>query len=200
MQEENQVLIFKSSKVTNEFKVILDVNSDTIWATEKQIGELFGKARRTIGEHISNIYTEKELDKISTWRKSRQVEIEGKRKVNRETSFYNLDVIISVGYRVKSPIATEFRKWATKKLKDYLIEGYTLNEELLIKQNRKVKQLEEQVDHLNDKLVRSQENLTDRFLSIIATYSKSFELLNKFDSNNLSLSNLNKEIIYVINF
>ena len=110
----NELVIFKSSQTGAEFEVILDGEHDTIWVTEQQITELFGKARRTIGEHIRNIYKEGELDQGSTWRKFRQVQIEGEREVSRTISAYNLDVVISVGYRVKLPIGVEFRKWATQ--------------------------------------------------------------------------------------
>lgn len=119
---------------------MLAENEDTVWATERQIMELFGKARRTIGEHIKNIYEEKEPDRKVTWRESRQVPKEGNRNVERTISYYNLDVIISVGYRVKLQQGIEFRKWATKKLKEHLIKGYTLNEKRL-KQLRQTIQL-----------------------------------------------------------
>ncbi|MFV7235313.1 RhuM family protein [Flavobacterium sp. ZB4R12] len=89
---------------------VLDSEHDTVWATEQQIMTLFGKARRTIGEHINTIYSEGELDKGSTWRKFRQVQLEGGRTVERKTATYNLDMIISVGYRVKSPVGIGFRK------------------------------------------------------------------------------------------
>jgi hypothetical protein len=109
----------------------LDSEHDTVWATDQQIMDLFGKARRTIGEHIKNIYEEGELDKVSTWREFRQVQTEGTRQVERKLSAYNLDVIISVGYRVKSKVGIEFRKWATSKLKEYLLQGYSIYQKRL---------------------------------------------------------------------
>lgn len=117
--KNSEVVVFKPKSGQTEFQVVLDSEHDTVWATEQQIMDLFGKARRTIGEHIKNIYEEGELDKESTWREFRQVQIEGKREVSRKVSIYNLDVIISVGYRVKSQVGTEFRKWANQKLKDF---------------------------------------------------------------------------------
>ena len=197
MKNKNQIITFKSATNTDEFAVILDVTSDTIWATEKQISELFSRDRSVIGKHIRNLFKNGELQKDSVCANFAHTASDGKRY---NVINYNLDVIISVGYRVKSPVATEFRKWATNKLKEYLIKGYSINEELLIKQNGKIKLLEGQINSLNEKLVKSQESLTDGFLSIITTYSKSFELLNKFDTNDLSTANLNDEIIYVINF
>lgn len=196
----NETVIFKPSQGDGEFQVILDNERDTIWVTEQQMIDLFGKARRTIGEHIKNIYNEGELDKISTWREFRQVQNEGNREVSRDIQCYNLDVLISVGYRVKSKIGIEFRKWATKKLKDYLIKGYSINYELLEKQKDKIFELEKSIDILNDKIFENQTYLTDGFLSLITQYSKSFELLNQYDTDELSMNGLNRDIIYTINY
>lgn len=196
----SEIVVFKPSKGSDEFEIILDGEHDTVWVTEQQLVELFGKARRTIGEHIRNIYKEGELEKESTWRKFRQVQKEGEREVKRAVSAYNLDVVISVGYRVKSPVGIEFRKWATTRLKDYLVKGYAINSELLSKQGQKIIQLENQLDILRERTFESQRVLTEGFLDIISKYSKSFELLNRYDSEDLRLDNLSKEIIYVINY
>ena len=196
----SELVTFTPSNGQLEFQVVLDSELDTVWATEKQITALFGKARRTIGEHINTIYTEGELDKESTWREFRQVQLEGKRKVGRTIAIYNLDMIISIGYKVKSPMGIEFRKWATKQLKDYLIKGYALNSKLLENQKDKITELEKELDFLNEKSFETQKSLTDGFLSIITHYSKSFELLNKYDTEDLSIDNLNDNIIYVINY
>ncbi|GHB40695.1 virulence protein RhuM/Fic/DOC family protein [Mongoliitalea lutea] len=196
----SEIVVFKPSQGSNEFEIILDGEHDTVWVTEQQLVELFGKARRTIGEHIRNIYKEGELEKESTWRNFRQVQKEGERKVKRAVSTYNLDVVISVGYRVKSPVGIEFRKWATQRLKDYLVKGYAINSELLSKQGQKIIQLENQLDILRERTFESQRVLTEGFLDIISKYSKSFELLNRYDSEDLQLDNLSKEIIYVINY
>ena len=196
----SEIVVFKPSQGNNEFEIILDGEHDTVWVTEQQLVELFGKARRTIGEHIRNIYKEGELEKESTWRNFRQVQKEGERKVKRAVSAFNLDVVISVGYRVKSPVGIEFRKWATQRLKDYLVQGYAINGELLSKQGQKIIQLENQLDTLRERTFESQRVLTEGFLDIISKYSKSFELLNRYDSEDLQLDNLSKEIIYVINY
>ncbi len=192
--------VFQSSDNEIEFQVILDDNEDTVWATQHQIIELFGKSRRTIGEHIKNIYSEGELDESSTRRNLRQVQKEGNRNVSRTVSLFNLDVIISVGYRVKSQRGIEFRKWATKRLKEYLIEGYSINKKLLSNQNLKIRSLERTIDTLHEKNIVKQTLITDGFLNIISKYSKSFILLNQFDSDTLNIDNLQNEIIYVINY
>ncbi len=108
--KKNELIIFKPTNGKSEFQVVLDADNDTVWVTEEQIMELFNKARRTIGEHIKNIYKEGELDQISTWREIRQIQLEGNRKVSRKISTYNLDIIISVGYRVKSQVGIEFTR------------------------------------------------------------------------------------------
>jgi death-on-curing family protein len=196
----SEIIVFRPKDGQTEFQVVLDTENDTVWATEQQIMELFGKARRTIGEHIKNIYKEGELDKESTWREFRQIQKEGERKVSRKVSLYNLDIIISIGYRVKSQLGIEFRKWATQRLKEYLVRGYTVNKELLKKEQIKIENLQKEINLLNTVLFETQKNLTDGFLSIILNYSKSFELLEKYDKDNLSSENLNKNVIYTINY
>ena len=198
--KNSEVVIFKPKGGQTEFQVVLDGEHDTVWATEQQIMELFGKARRTIGEHIKNIYEEGELDKESTWREFRQVQKEGEREVSRKVSIYNLDIIISVGYRVKSQVGTEFRKWATQRLKEYLLKGYSINQKLLQTEQQKVETLQKEINHLNEELFQTQKTLTDGLLSIISHYSKSFELLDKYDKDELSSENLTKDLIYVINY
>jgi hypothetical protein len=100
--KNDELVVFNPESGNTEFQVVLNSERDTVWATEEQIIDLFGKSRRTIGEHIKNIYAEGELDKESTWWESRQVQKEGEREVSRKITIYSLDVIISVGYRVKS--------------------------------------------------------------------------------------------------
>lgn len=196
----HELIVFKPRNGQTEFQVILDGDNDTVWVTEQQIMELFNKARRTIGEHIRNIYQEGELDKKTTWREFRQVQKEGDREVTRSISVYNLDVIISVGYRVKSQVGIEFRKWATGKLKEYLIQGYAVNKVLLQEKSEKIKSLELQIDYLNETAFQQQKIITEGFLSIISHYSKSFELLNKYDKGELSTEGLNQNVIYTINY
>lgn len=196
----NELVIFKPSSGDAEFQVILDGKEETIWVTQQQMMDLFGKARRTIGAHIKNIYLEEELERIATWRNIRQVQVEGQREVTRKVDYYNLDVVISVGYRVKSKAGIEFRRWATKRLRAYLLQGYCLNQQLLEQQQHKIEALKETVEQLSTKLVETQQQLTDGLLSIITHYSKSFELLNQYDSDALSVDHLNADIIHVIHY
>ena len=129
MKEQNQIEIYQANDGTTQIKVQFE--QDTVWLTQRQMAELFGKDVRTISEHIQNIYSTEELLASSTLRKFRIVRQEGKRQVNRNIDHYNLDVIISVGYRVNSKQGTQFRIWANRVLKEYLIKGYAINEKRL---------------------------------------------------------------------
>ena len=112
-------------------KINVKIENETVWLSQQQMAELFSTSRTNIIEHINNIYEEEELDKNSTCQNFRQVRKEGNRNVTREIPFYNLDMIISLGYRVKSKVATNFRKWATERLKEYMIKGFTMDDERL---------------------------------------------------------------------
>lgn len=107
------------------------MQDETVWLSQQQMADLFQTSRTNVVEHIQHIYAENELDEISTCRKFRQVRTEGNRKVSREFPYYNLDMIISLGYRVKSKTATNFRRWATERLKEYMIKGFTMDDERL---------------------------------------------------------------------
>ena len=126
---QGDVIIYQ----TDDGKTKIDVRfvDETVWLSQQQMVELFKTSRTNIVEHIAHIYEEGELDEISTCRKFRQVRQEGNRTVSRELPFYNLDMIISLGYRVKSIIATHFRRWATERLKEYLIKGFTMDDDRL---------------------------------------------------------------------
>lgn len=112
-------------------KIDVKVQNETVWLSQQQMAELFSTSRTNVIEHINNIYLEEELDKNSTCQNFRQVRKEGNRNVSREIPFYNLDMIISLGYRIKSKVATNFRKWATERLKEYMIKGFTMDDERL---------------------------------------------------------------------
>ena len=128
-QGQGEIVIYQAEDGLT--KVECRFVDETVWLTQQQMAELFHTSRSNIVEHIGHIYEEGELDETSTCRKFRQVRMEGNRKVTRELPFYNLDMIISLGYRVKSLIATQFRRWATERLKEYMIKGFTLDDERL---------------------------------------------------------------------
>lgn len=196
----NEIVIFRPIADETQYEVTIDTNAETIWATELQIAQIFERDNTVIFKHIKNIYKSKELNENSTIAKNAIVRIEGGREVKREIIQYNLDIIIAVGYRVKSKRATEFRKWATQKLKEYLVKGYVVNEDLLKQKMGQVVELQTQINLLQEIAFENQKNLTDGFLSIITQYSKSFELLNKYDTETLGIEGLNDDIIYVVNY
>lgn len=128
-QRQGEIVIYQAEDGLT--KVECRFVDETVWLTQQQMAELFHTSRSNIVEHIGHIYEEGELDEVSTCRKFRQVRMEGSRQVSRELPFYNLDMIISLGYRVKSLIATQFRRWATERLKEYMIKGFTMDDERL---------------------------------------------------------------------
>lgn len=123
----SNLLIYENSE--GDIKLDVFLEAETVWLNQSQMSLLFNKARRTIGEHIQNVYEEGELEEASTRRKFRQVQSEGDREVARDIEYYNLDVIISVGYRVKSKQGTQFRIWATQRLREYIVKGFVLNDD-----------------------------------------------------------------------
>lgn len=128
-KKQSDFILFK----TEDGQISVDVRfeDETVWLTQEQIATLFGKSRSTITEHIGNVFDESELEKSRSCRKFRQVRQEGSREVERELEYYNLDVIISVGYRVKSQRGTQFRIWATKRLNEFIRKGFTMDDERL---------------------------------------------------------------------
>ena len=139
---KNEIVLYHPSELTEHIEVRFE--DDTVWLTQVQMAELFNQTRQNIGQHINNCYRENELDKSSTIKKSFIVRKEGDRNVRRNVVFYNLDVIISVGYRVKSQQGTHFRIWATDKLKDYLLNGYVVD--------KRFEQLESRVTETENKI------------------------------------------------
>lgn len=127
--DKGQIIIYQSEDGQTNIDVLLE--DETVWLTQRQLVELYQSSKANISEHIRNIYDEGELDQESTVRKFRTVQNEGGRTVSREMTYYNLDMIISLGYRVKSRVATQFRRWATAILKEYMVKGFALDDERL---------------------------------------------------------------------
>ncbi|ORC35709.1 cell filamentation protein Fic [Marispirochaeta aestuarii] len=129
MSDDNRFVIYRDDK--QGVRVEARIEEESIWLTQRQIVELFQTAKSTVSEHIRNIFTEDELLPEATVRKIRTVQKEGSREVSRELDYYNLDMIISLGYRINSKIATHFRQWATQRLKEYIVKGFTMDDERL---------------------------------------------------------------------
>ncbi|MGM0982978.1 MAG: RhuM family protein [Pseudomonadota bacterium] len=175
---EQQVRIFTSSDGQARLEVALD--RETVWLSQAQMAELFGKDVRTVSEHIGNVYAEGELDREATIRKFRIVRQEGKRQVRRDIDHYNLDVVISVGYRVKSQRGVQFRQWATQVLKDHLVQGYTLNQRRLTERGIEFEQAVTLLSRTltNQGLVSTEGEAVAR---VISDYARSWSLLQGYD-------------------
>jgi hypothetical protein len=170
----NEILLY--STPNGKVKVEIYLQNETIWLTQQKIAELFGVDRTVVTKHLANIYTEGELSKEATCAKIAQVQLEGSREVNRSIEYYNLDAIISVGYRVNSSQATAFRIWATERLKEYIIKGFTMDDERLKNPNNIFGKdyFEEQLARIRD--IRSSERrfyqkITDIYAQCSADYS-----------------------------
>ena len=200
MDKKGEILLYKTEDGKSQFDVRLE--DETIWLNQYQLADLLKTDRTSIQKHIANIYKSKELREKSTCAKFAQVQKEGKRIVTREIQYYNLDMIISVGYRANSKRGTQFRIWATQTLKDHLIRGYTINEKRLQEQQEKWRELQETVEFL--KTTVSKKELTNKethgLLEIISQYTRSFVLLNKFDNENLEITSSDKKLTYEIKY
>lgn len=195
--KKGEIIIYKSK---NGPSLEVRLKEDSVWLTQNQIAYLFDVQKAAISKHIRNIFQSGELDEKSTVSKMETVQIEGNRKITRELTYYNLDMIISVGYRVNSQKATQFRIWATKTLKDYLIKGYSINEKRLLSVRNNFNELTETIEFLKNKvkheLLAGQEQA---ILSLLSDYSKSLSLLEQYDKDKISIRKKEKEK-YKINY
>lgn len=165
MNDHGEILIYQAED--GDTSVEVKIEDETVWLTQSQLTTLYKTSKSNVSEHIKHIYEEEELDKESTCRNFRQVRLEGNRQVERELPYYNLDMIISLGYRVKSSIATAFRRWATERLKEYMIKGFALDDERL-KGNGGGNYWKELLDRIRD--IRSSEKVLYRqVLDLYAT-------------------------------
>ena len=171
------------------------LENDTIWLTQKAMAELFGVKTPAINKHLANIYNEGELEKEATISILETVQKEGTRTVSRKQTFYNLDAIISVGYRVNSSRATQFRIWATTVLKDYITKGYALNEKRLKEQQTQISTLKNSIALMERSLIEQIENLdTARDISkILNNFALGLNLLDDYDHKQLDKKGLNKQ-------
>lgn len=190
MNTNNTVEIYQTPD--GQLQIEVQFENDTVWLSQSQITQLFQRDRTVITKHINNIFSEGELVRDSVCAKFAHTADDGK---VYQVDFYNLDVIISVGYRVKSPQGTQFRQWATQKLKDLLLKGYSIN-------TKRLEQLQQVVEVIQRS--GSAENLqlseAKGLLEILGHYTQSFIVLNQYDSHTLQLGALNENISYEIQF
>ena len=196
--QKGEIIIYTSEDGT----VSLDtkLQDETIWLTQKQMAELFGVQTPAINKHLLNIYKERELKQEATISILETVQKEGNRSVKRHKTFYNLDAIISVGYRVNSSRATQFRIWATDVLKKYLTQGYALNNKMLIAQKTKIENLQQTISLLSRSIQNQIETVGDaqNVAKILENFAKGLDLLDCFDHKTLDTKGqTNKEAVKI---
>jgi len=196
-KNENQIVLYRTTDGATTLEV--RVQSESVWLSAHQMAELFQVDRSGIVRHIQNVYRTKELPRAATCAKNAQVAADGK---TRQMDLYNLDVIISVGYRVNSKRGTQFRIWASKVLKDYLIKGYALNDDRLRQHNEKIKELEKTVAMLADIVDRkplSSDEATG-LLRVIADYTFALDLLDRYDHQSLKIEDTSGKGVFRISY
>lgn len=187
----SHIEIYKSSD--NQVEIVVQIEKDTVWLKREQMANLFGRDIKTIGKHINNIFSDQELDHQAVVANFATTAKDGK---TYQVEFYNLDVIISVGYRVKTKQGIQFRQWATKRLKELLIQGYTINEKRLAQKEQEVKVLKNGIQILArsvSKAIENQENNTN----FLETFAKGLTLLDDYDHERLDTKGLTqKQAVY----
>ncbi len=198
--DKSEIKIYKTDEGKTSIEVKLE--KDTVWLNLNQMSYLFERDKSVISRHINNIFKEKELKKEATVAKYATVQKEGKRKIVRNIEFFNLDVIISVGYRVKSKRGTDFRIWANQVLKDYLIKGYAINQQKLAKQAEQLNELKETIKILGNALEYKElsNDESKGLLKIISDYSYALEILDQYDYQTLKIENTSKKEIYRLTY
>jgi prophage maintenance system killer protein len=189
--EENKIIIYQTEDGQTQIDVRLE--NETVWLTQAQMAELFETDRTSIVRHINNIYKVEELDRESTCAKIAQVQIEGKRTVKRNIPYFNLDMIISVGYRVNSKRGVKFRQWANRVLKEYLIKGYAVNERIRKEQIGELRQLVGMLGRTiqNQSLLSNDE--TNALFEVVTNYTYALDTLDNYDYERLTIDKTTKE-------
>ena len=192
--EQNKILIYQTDDGHTQIEVRLE--NDTVWLTQTQMANLFKSSRTNIIEHIQNIYNDGELKEFSTCRKFRQVRQEGKRTVNREITMFNLDMIISVGYRVNSKRGVKFRQWANEVLKQYLVKGYAVNDRMRHEQISELRQLVSMLGRTiqNQPLISTDE--TNALFEVVTDYTYALDTLDNYDYQRLTISQTTQEELF----
>ena len=190
MDNNNQIIIYQTDDDQTQIDVRLE--NETVWLTQAQMAELFQTDRTSIVRHINKIYADDELDRDSTCAKIAQVQKEGQRTVRRSIPYFNLDMIISVGYRVNSKRGVKFRQWANCVLKQYLIKGYAINERLRHEQISELRQLVQVVSRTLQH--REQENTieTQDLLDVVVDYTYALDTLDNYDYERLTIDQTTK--------
>lgn len=195
--ENSNIRIYQLEDGKTEINVQLD--NETVWLNLNQMVELFERDKSVISRHISNVFKEKELQRDSVVAKNATTALDGK---TYKVDYYNLDVIISVGYRIKSKRGTQFRIWANQIIKDFLIKGYSINEKRLSQQNEQLKELQESVkilgEVLNYKMLTNDESTG--LLKIISDYAYALDILDQYDYQKLEINNTSGKEIFQLTY
>lgn len=197
---KSEIKIFQVEDGNTEVEVKID--RESVWLSQKQMSALFEKDTDTIGLHLKNIFKSGELEEDATTEESSVVQKEGNRTVKRTIKFYNLDAIISVGYRVNSKRGTQFRIWANKVLKQYLIDGYSINERLLARENKQLKELQDAAKMLADVLnyTKLSDDESEGLIRIISDYAYALEILDQYDYQSLKIDRITRDEIYRLTY
>ena len=178
-----------------ETQIDVRFENETVWLSLNQISSIFARDKSVVSRHLKNIYSSGELDQNSTVAKNTTVQIEGGRQVIRELEFYNLDVILSIGYRVNSKVGTHFRQWATQRLKDYLIKGYAVNQERLSQLQQSFQLIREAA--LSEDFSKSQ---VKEIIDVLADYAIGLDILDGYDKQNLELGKVQPNPVFQISY
>jgi len=189
--EENKIVIYQTEDGQTQIDVRLE--NDTVWLTQAQMAELFQTDRSSIVRHINNIYMAEELDRMSTCAKIAQVQIEGTRPVKRNIPYFNLDMIISVGYRVNSKRGVKFRQWANRVLKDYLVKGYAVNERIRKEQIAELRQLIGMIGRTIQNKQIEPDDESKALFDIVVDYTYALDTLDDYDYQRLRVEKTTPE-------
>jgi Virulence protein RhuM family len=200
MEKMGEIVIYSPPSESPHIEVKLQ--GETLWLSQRLMAELFEKDQDTIGLHIKNIFLEGELEENPTTEDSSVVQLEGKRKVKRNVKLYNLDVILSVGYRVNSKRGTDFRIWANKVLKSYLTKGYVLDQKRFEQQSRQLDDLRQTVKLLGNVIESKPLNTEEAtgLLKVITDYTYALDVLDKYDQQLLEIDSTTREDIFQITY
>ena len=198
--EKSEIKIYKTAEGKTSIEV--KIEKETVWLNQYQLEELFETNRTTISKHILNTYKSGELKEEPTCAEIAQVQKEGQRTVKRNIKYYNLDVIIAVGYRVNSKRGTEFRIWANQIIKDYLLKGYAINQQKLEKQTKQLNELKETIKILGNAFEYKEltNDESKGLLKIISDYSYALEILDQYDYQTLKIENTTEKEIYRLTY
>jgi len=191
MKEDQKIVIYQTEDGQTQIDVRLE--NETVWLTQTQMAQLFKSSRTNVLEHIQHIYEVEELEKEATCRNFRQVRQEGKRMVNRTMTMYNLDMIISVGYRVNSKRGVKFRQWANKVLKEYLIKGYAVNERIRKEQIGELRQLVGMLGRTIQGQPLLSTDETNALFEVVTDYTYALDTLDNYDYERLTIDKTTKE-------